>query len=306
VVVVLGSAEQARDPKNPFTWRERETFVRAMVDPAEHGRLHVAGVRDFHDDARWVKAVQSAVRDIVGNERSVAIVGAFKDDSSYYLSNFPGWELVSLEQMHDLDSTVLRRVLYECETFAAAQVVLAPSVPAGVLDIVRGLACFPWFERIRTEHRALEAYRRKWTNPISVTLDAVVVAREHVLLIRRGGDIGRGLWALPGGFLEPTESLYDGALRELREETSLELLPESMRLAFRGVRVFSHPGRSLRARIITHAHHFDLGRPKALPQVRAADDARHAEWVPIEGLVSMREEIFEDHALILEAFLEAN
>lgn len=52
---------------------------------------------------------------------------------------------------------------------------------------------------------------------------AVVVDRGRVLLVQRGREPSKGKWSLPGGALELGESLADGIVREVREETGLEV-----------------------------------------------------------------------------------
>jgi bifunctional NMN adenylyltransferase/nudix hydrolase len=137
---------------------------------------------------------------------------------------------------------------------------------------------------------------------VYLTADAVVTAKGHVLLVRRGGTIGRGLWAAPGGFLEPREQFYAAAVRELAEETGLALPARLLRRALCADAVFDHPDRSPRGRIVTRAFHFDLGDAR-LPEVRGQDDAQEAHWVKIAELPGMEEQLFEDHALILDRFL---
>jgi bifunctional NMN adenylyltransferase/nudix hydrolase len=308
VLVVLGSSDQARDPKNPFTWQERSHFVAASIPKSEWSRVSICPVRDFHDDARWASAVRRAAASVEGVSSSpgkIALVGCFKDASSAYLNRFPGWTLHALPKSHDIDATSLRKVLFDGDYgFDARSAVLSPYVPPGVNDLIRCYANLPWFGTVKAEHQALEDYKQKWPFRVAVTTDAVVRARDHILMIRRGGTIGNGLWALPGGFLEPDEDIFAGALRELREETRIGLIDELMTHSLKGVQVFSHPQRSLRGRIITHAHYFDIGSPKHLPEVKGSDDAKLAKWVSIDQLPSMRSEMFEDHAMILEHFLK--
>ncbi len=303
VIVALGSAHQARSAKNPFTWQERTRLVKALVGPQDAERIIGVGVSDTHDDVRWVEQVTRLVNEAAPQASSVSLVGHFKDASSYYLRRFPHWALVEVKREVDLDATTLRRVLFETDDFELAAPALTDLAPPAVLTQLCAYSKFPWFERMKAEHVAVRQSLKQYGEGPHVTVDAIVRASDHVLLVQRGKAVGYGLWAIPGGYLEPDEHLLAGALRELNEETKLRLLPSSWDMALKEVRVFAHPQRSLRGRVVTHAHFFDLGHPRELPEVRGSDDAMHAEWVPISKLPSMREQLFEDHYLILEHFL---
>ena len=52
--VVIGSAFQARTPKNPFTWKERAEMIRQALPEADRARLTIVPMRDYYDEARWV------------------------------------------------------------------------------------------------------------------------------------------------------------------------------------------------------------------------------------------------------------
>ena len=58
-----------------------------------------------------------------------------------------------------------------------------------------------------------------------VGVGAVVVETGRVLLVRRGNEPMKGHWSLPGGLVEVGESLTDGVIREVREETGLTVEP---------------------------------------------------------------------------------
>ncbi|MBQ7541662.1 MAG: NUDIX hydrolase [Clostridia bacterium] len=97
--------------------------------------------------------------------------------------------------------------------------------------------------------------------------------RLSILLIKRGGHPFRGCWALPGGFLQPGETLEECALREATEETSVtpaSLMP---------VGVFSDPGRDPRGWVISGAYASIISE-ESVRQV-GGDDASDAQWFDV-------------------------
>jgi len=64
-----------------------------------------------------------------------------------------------------------------------------------------------------------------YVNPRLVTTAIPITDRGEVVLLRRGLEPGRGLWAQPGGFLEVDETPSEGAIRETLEETGLVIAP---------------------------------------------------------------------------------
>ena len=148
-------------------------------------------------------------------------------------------------------------------------------------------------------------FERPYTT-VDVVIFSVVGGALKVLLVQRpasGSEPFPGLWALPGGFVEPNDTLWQSCLRELQEETHCTLPEAHLRTALRGQRIFDHPQRSLRGRVITQAYFFDLGQ-EPLPEVRGGDDAAHAEWLPQQQLGAMQDQFHDDHWHILDQFLD--
>lgn len=315
VVVVLGSAWQARSPKNPFSWQERQELIRQALPEADRSRVLYLPIRDFYDEARWVQAVQRGVQTVLEADsqtlqaaRRIALIAHFKDASSSYLAQFPQWTMLNLPRQYDTDATVIREASFAATDGndpALLQTLhehLPPSTAGQLLQWRKTAA----FEILQHEWQVLRDYKASWAGapypPVFVTVDALVQCRQHVLLVERGQAPGKGLWALPGGFLEQRESLWSACLRELQEETGLALAEAQWQAAFRQSAVFDHPDRSLRGRTITHVFHFDLG-DRPLPDVQGADDAKDAHWTALAQISAMPERFFDDHFHILDKLL---
>ena len=114
----------------------------------------------------------------------------------------------------------------------------------------------------------------------SVTVDVVILTmrrrRLEALLIRRKHWPFEGLWAIPGGFVNPDESLEDAARRELEEETGVR------DVYLEQLYTFGDPHRDPRTRVITVVY-YALIRDETL-KVAAGDDAAEARWFPVYDL----------------------
>lgn len=136
-------------------------------------------------------------------------------------------------------------------------------------------------------------YQYKYEH-MAVTTDCVIFTFEDrtlkVLLIKRGVEPYKGQWAFPGGFLRLNETARDGALRELKEETSLK------HATIGELGVFSDIGRDPRERVITIAW-YALVKPS---KVVGGDDADEAVWFPINKLPTLA----FDHQKIFDAAME--
>lgn len=128
-----------------------------------------------------------------------------------------------------------------------------------------------------------------------VTCDIVIftiVGKDpHVLLVKRGGDTFAGMWALPGGFKKPDETLDEAARRELFEETNVEA-PAYLRQ----FRAYGNPGRDPRQNVVTVAY---LAVVPELDDIKGGTDAVEAALQPVRGVLSAQMPLAFDHTQIV-------
>jgi len=134
VVIVLGSADEPRTRKNPLAALEREMLMSGCFTGADRARLRFAAVADTGDNESWVADVQAAVAQKAPGAARIALLGHFKDASSYYLNHFPTWHLESVSRANELDATTVRKVMFDqTRTLEARIEQLRGMVPAGAL-----------------------------------------------------------------------------------------------------------------------------------------------------------------------------
>lgn len=310
LIILVGSAGTARSARNAWTYNERVEMISLVYRyQVANDQLVFAPVADHPSDERWLTDVRTKVAGLTKPEDEILLVGFSKDKSSFYLNLFPDWGAVDIQaQWRVLNATDIRKSL-----FSPMQRVESSVLPKGVCDYLCVWRMTDAYYQVFYEHEAVERYKDTWKTapfpPTFVTVDAVVVQSGHILLIRRGDYPGKGLLALPGGFINQYERLRDAVVRELKEETQLsETQSRKGRIA--GARlesyiteekVFDNPYRSSRGRTITHAYLFRLPDTKPLWTVKGSDDAASADWYSIADLTG--DEFFEDHFAIIQDML---
>lgn len=301
VLIIIGSANQPRTIRNPFSFEERRSMFITSFD-AEHleGRINFDKISDFpYNDSEWVAAVQKIVSYYTSATKPIAIIGNIKNESSYYLNLFPQWEPIQVPDFDEATQEELRDAFFLWGVTNTIRKMLSKQIADIMLDVQMTVA----YARLIEEYEHIKQYKLAWKqapySPTFVTTDAVVIQSGHVLLIERRATPGKGLWALPGGFLNQDEYITVGMLRELSEETKIKVPTKVLAGSIYAQRVFDHPTRSLRGRTITHAFALEL-QAGELARVKGSDDAAKAKWFPISKVLEMEEQLFEDHYAIIK------
>ena len=123
-----------------------------------------------------------------------------------------------------------------------------------------------------------------------LTVDVVISDGEKVVLIQRKNEPFQGMWALPGGFVDFGETVEQAAVREVKEETGLDVELEGL------LGVYSDPDRDPRGHTVSVV----FFAKKRKGKLKAGDDAADT----MEALLSKTDNIkfAFDHAVIVEDY----
>ena len=187
--------------------------------------------------------------------------------------------------------------------------ILLEETPEGMHEFLKWFINQETFTNLKEEYDYFRAETERFKGypfPDSLnccTADAVVVCRDHVLLVTRANAPGKGLLALPGGHKDH-ETFLQCALRELMEETCLKVPEKVMRGSLKAEKMFDDPKRSQNLVKPSMAYYFNIepNYDGSLPQVKPASDALAAGWYELGEVSEMPTRLFDDHSEMIGYF----
>lgn len=277
--ILVGSANQCRSIKNPWTFHERASMLNAKLRTAGIKNYEIVPMNDYqYSDTQWITDVRATVD---AYKMGDPIFFGHMKDGNDYLKWFPDWEYRNIESVYFVNATQIRDRM-----FAES----GSDMPA----------------TIRADHAFYQKEKELFaTYPFPETLnfncaDAILECQGHILLIERKFAPGAGAWALPGGFKNRNESFLDCAIRELQEETNVRVPEKVLRGSIVKTELFDSPKRSFGIPRNTLAVHMRISANPdgSLPRANGADDAAECRWVTLTDALNYYN-LYDDHKAII-------
>ena len=277
--ILIGSANQCRSVKNPWTFQERKQMLQLKLHSARIRNYEIIPLNDYqYSDTQWMADVRATAEHF--QMGTPTLFGYFKEGNDY-LRWFPDWKFKDIEQLYNIDATSVRTKMFLQDD---------PLMP----------------ETVRGDYKFYLKEKELFKNyPFPETLnfncsDAILECQGHVLLIQRKFSPGAGAWALPGGFRNQRETFLDCAIRELMEETNVRVPEKVLRGSIVKTELFDNPNRSFGIPRHTMAVYMRISpNPDySLPRANGADDAALCKWVPLTDALN-NIEMYDDHKDII-------
>lgn len=106
VIIVVGSTQESRTDKNPYTFEEREDFITKALADADITAFEIVNVPDINDNARWVAHLESFLNETYeevfsGNE---LVIELFEQ---------AGKQVTKIKLIDEVSSTKIRSLMSE-------------------------------------------------------------------------------------------------------------------------------------------------------------------------------------------------
>lgn len=279
LLLLVGSANQCRSIKNPWSYKEREHNLRSKLSSVIN-RVEIIPLNDYpYSDSQWITDVRATVEHYACGQKPI-LFGHMKE-GNFYLNWFPDWKFHSIDSDIIINATQIRKEMFESDS----------------VDMPK---------TVRQDWNYYQKEAKTFANyPFPETLnfncaDTVLECQGHVLLIQRARAPGAGQWALPGGFKNGNETFLNCAIRELEEETNVRVPEKILRGSIIKTQMFDSPTRSFGVPRNTLAVYIRVNpNPDgSLPRANGADDAAKCRWFPLTEVLNSLE-LYDDHLHIV-------
>lgn len=320
VLILVGSSNKCRTPKNPLKYDERKELILKKFGY----KVDVRPLPDFdYQDAVWESELHKIVKEYAATQEEqyfipVFVSGDRGDDPEQRDSWKSGGDTFAVPPFKLPSGTGVSAidVREHLTTIEEGRIYEDP-----LLTQLLPLETRQFFEENQDVHQmlikekiALDNYKWIWKNapyiPTFQATDALVVDEEdNILLIERGGNTGKGQFAMAGGYLEVDLTLEQNMKKELLEETNLDL--DNCDNTILKSMTFDAVGRSSRGRIITTAFMVKL-HGVTIPELidadilKAGDDASRLAVTTIDSVKKGTVCLYSDHAGIINKLFELN
>jgi len=296
VLVLVGSQNKLADYRNPFDIETRLGLLKEHF--GQYDKMYFKGMDDYPNDDQWCDDVSSRVATINDDPTAITVYTSDKDEE-FYRNNF--LYRVEVSPSNGLNSTDIREDLYSGSEAWDNNI---PQVTKAFIDnwgetkeYIR--LSTEWYYSTESKRTAMSNH--EFSNPIEPVAHAMVIQGGKVLLVKRSGARGYGQWALPGGYIQHTETTRAAALRELKEETSLDLLnqPRAAEVAF----AIEENMNGLSTRTIGFNYCYAV-HPEETLDIVAGDDAQDVQWFPLEDVANGDMPLFYNHTTVVRRLLK--
>ena len=319
VVIILGSANEPRTFKNPFTINERKKVIRNYFNKNKPN--FEITFDELEDEPINPNKFNKNLKLLIGGyadkglDKQVLISSNKEDDHlkrESWLDNIIDVHTIeALKVANDksISASYIREIFFDHHVDILSR--FPEVIPKVTLDFLINFSSNNTFDydRLCNEYYEIRDNQKKYGKGKFYTSDALIYRKTlndeiEILTVVRGGAVGNGLYAMAGGFVDGNETYYDAIIRELDEELSIGKYIQN-NIPVKKVKGYGFEDffeRDLRGDVRTMVHVFKFNENDiANVRIKAGDDAKEFAWKNINDLNN--ENMYSDHYHIIRDLL---
>ena len=320
VLVLIPGYNKRNTLKNPFDFGIKQKWIQS-INSQMNVQMSVIPINDYmYNDVKWIIQIKTITELLYKGSSEFTFLHTNPSKTDKYkklfssIPNVLNWKVSLFNCEKNIISSDIRKSIFEIynksATISQSDIVeqnIINKVPKIVCEDIKNYINSDNFCNLMEEKLYFENEDKKFKNyPYKDTLkfncsDAVVVCNNHILLIQRKNNPGKNVWALPGGFVNRDETYKQAAIRELYEETHIQILKSRLEEYYVDNFILDNPKRNIGIPKISNAFYFQIPFENGLPNVNPLDDALNVKWIPLSKISSMK--LFDDHSDIIDYFL---
>ncbi|APJ04127.1 NUDIX domain-containing protein [Silvanigrella aquatica] len=301
IIIILGGYMLSAGVRGPWSAEERTTLIRSCFSPNQLKRISFVYVRDrLYDEKMWIDNVKGEVSKIMGDEKSVALIGHEKDSSSYYLRVFPEWEFLETGNYDGINATDIRNIYFLSRDYNKAY----NFVPKIISLWLKKYRKTEHFRKLKSMYSYVHKISKNQENNLPHNVaNAVVFCMGYVLLVKAKDPLRKGFYSLPEYIIKDNDNRNDCALRAIENESKFNFTAEKLELNFKLQHIFDYADRFpiCKQKSFSKCYQLNLN---SLPAVAKGKNIEKVEWVLINDVYLREDQMYADHYQIIQWFLK--
>lgn len=119
LIILCGSANEQNSAKNPWGFFHRKKMIKSCFNQEELSKIIIEPLNDIYPDDLWIEEISNIVNKHTKPEDKIGVIGCLKDKDSYWLNLFPFWELVLIDNYHNISATGIRAKFFAGEELSS-------------------------------------------------------------------------------------------------------------------------------------------------------------------------------------------
>ncbi len=300
LIMVLGGYRVSPSLRAPWSVAERIEMIKSCLSSSQLKRIHFVQVRDrLYCEDMWINNVKGEVTKIAGSKLPVAIIGHEKDSSSYYLKAFPHWKFLETGNYEGINATDIRKKFFLSKQFETAY----EKIPKKIAFWLGKYRKSIHFKELKNKFLYVDKFLSDNKNILPYEVcNSIIFCQGYVLFVKSKHPLRKGLFSLPEAKPVSNEDHKKCSIRGILEETKISVSSKKIEASFLKEGVFNYPERFSLCKQRSYTFFYKLDE-NLLPGVSQGKGIDLVEWVLLEDVYLLEDQIYSDHFQIIQWFI---